>query len=293
MGLLNALDAYLIPVIDGVAYGLLLFTLAAPLTLVFGAGGLLNLAHGSFYALGAYAAAFISDGSWTSLALAAAAGTLAGAAGGGLLSAALMPVTGRGHLAQALLTFGVALVAGAALVLAFGPDNLRPTVPAGLDMTVTLAGHRYPAYRLAFIAISAIVAGGGWLALARSRAGARLRAMVDDPHMLACLGINPRTVLAAVLTVGGALAGLAGVLGAPIIGPGPGTADTVLLLSLVIVVVGGLGSVGGSVAAAVGVGQVQSLGVVLAPTWTPYLLFAAMALALLVRRQPLQTGGHA
>jgi branched-subunit amino acid ABC-type transport system permease component len=287
------LDAYLIPAIDGVAYGLLLFTLAAPLTLVFGAGGVLNLAHGSLYALGAYAAALLSDGSWTSLAFAAAAGTLAGAAGGGLLSAALVPLAGRGHLAQALLTFGVALVTGAALVLAFGPHDLRPAVPAGLDTAVILAGHRYPAYRLAFVAIAAALAGAGWLVLSRSRAGARLRAMVDDPQMLACLGTSPRTVLAAVLTAGGAVAGLVGVLGAPIIGPGPGAADKVLLLSLVIVVVGRLGSVGGAVAAAVMVGQVQSLGVVLAPTAAPYLLFAAMAVALLLRRPRLPIGGHA
>jgi branched-subunit amino acid ABC-type transport system permease component len=287
------LDAYLIPAIDGVAYGLLLFVLAAPLTLVFGAGGVLNLAHGSLYALGAYTAALISDGSWTSLALAVAVGALAGVAGGGLLSAALVPLAGRGHLAQALLTFGVALVAGAGLVLVFGPDDLRPAVPAALDTTVMLVGHRYPAYRLAFIAIAAAIAGSGWLVLARSRAGARIRAMVDDPQMLACLGTNPRIVLAAVLTVGGGLAGVAGVLGAPIIGPGPGTADTVLLLSLVIVVVGRLGSVGGAVAAAVLVGQVQTIGVVLAPAWAPYLLFTAMAVALLARRRPLPIGRHA
>ena len=110
--------------------------------------------------------------------------------------------------------------------------------------------------------------------------------------MLACLGTNPRIVLAGSMCVGGALAGLTGVLGAPIIGPGPRTADTVLLLSLVIVVVGGPGSVGGAFAAAIAVGQVQSLGVVLAPTWAPYLLFLAMALALLVRRRPLPIGGH-
>lgn len=285
------LDAYLVPAVDGVAYGLLLFVVAAGLTLVFGAGGVLNLAHGTLYALGAYTAAIISDGTWTNLVLAAVAGTLAGAAGGGLLAVALVPLAGRGHLTQALLTFGVALVAGAVLVLALGPDDLRPTVPAALDTAVTIAGHRYPAYRLAFIAVAMALACLGWLVLSRSRGGARLRAMVDDPQMLASLGTNPRTVLTAVLTIGGGLAGVTGVLGAPIIGPGPRTADTVLLLSLVIVVVGGLGSVGGAFVAAIAVGQVHSLGVVLAPSFAPYLLFAAMALVLVLRRpQPL--GAH-
>jgi branched-subunit amino acid ABC-type transport system permease component len=285
------LDAYLVPAIDGFAYGLLLFVVAAGLTLVFGAGGLLNLAHGMLYAFGAYVAAVIADGTWAALVLAVVAGTVAGAAGGGLLSVALVPVAGRGHLAQALLTFGLALAGGAVLVLVFGPDDLRPTVPAGLDTAVTIGGHRYPAYRLAFIAVAIVLAVVGWLVLAYSRSGARLRAVVDDRDMVACLGTNPRAVLATVLSVGGALAGLAGALGAPIIGPGPRTADTVLLASLVIVVVGRLGSVGGALVAAIAVGQVQSLGVVLVPALAPYLLFAAMAVALIARR-PHTLGGQ-
>lgn len=281
------MDAYLIPVVDGFAYGLLLYVVAAGLTLAFGVADVLNLAHGTLYAVGAYAAAALGDGSWTGLALAAAAGSVAAAAGGGLLSAALIPLTGRGHLAQALLTFGVALAGGALLVLAFGAQDLRPAVPSVLDTSIVLAGHRYPAYRLAFLVIAGLLAITGWLVIARTRVGARVRAMVDDRDMLACLGTNPRLVLTGVLTAGGALAGLAGVLGAPIIGPGPRTADTVLLLSLVIVVLGGLGSLGGAFLAAIAVGQVQSLGVALAPNWAPYLLFAAMAIVLIVRHPAL------
>ncbi|MGH3681719.1 MAG: ABC transporter permease subunit, partial [Natronosporangium sp.] len=119
------MDGYLIPVVNGVAYGLLLFVVAAGLTLAFGAGGVLNLAHGAFYALGAYSAAVLTDGSWAGLVLAVLIGTVTGAAAGGLLSVGLAPLAGRGHLAQALLTFGVALVLGALLVLVFGPDELR------------------------------------------------------------------------------------------------------------------------------------------------------------------------
>lgn len=278
------MDAYLIPVIDGFAYGLLLYVVAAGLTLAFGVADVLNLAHGTLYAIGAYTAAVLGDGTWTGLAIAAGIGTLASAGGGALVSVALMPLAGRGHLAQALLTFGVALVGGALLVLAFGAQDLRLAVPAALDTSVMLAGHRYPAYRLAFLVIAALLAVIAWMVVSRTRVGARVRAMVDDRDMLACLGSNPRLVLTGVLASGGALAGLAGVLGAPIIGPGPRTADTVLLLSLVIVVLGGLGSLGGAFVAAIAVGQVQSLGVALAPDWAPYLLFAAMALVLVVRR---------
>jgi branched-subunit amino acid ABC-type transport system permease component len=292
-------EAYLIPVVNGVAYGLLLFVVAAGLTLAFGAAGVLNLAHGTLYALGAYAAALLTDGTWAALAAAVLVGTAAGAAAGAALSVAVGPLASRGHLPQALLTFGVALVVGAVLVLAFGADELRPVVPAVLDQPVPIAGRRYPGYRLAFIAVAAVLAVAGWVVLTHTRAGARLRAMVDDPAMLAAGGTNPRTVLLAVLAAGGAAAGFAGVLGAPIIGAGPHTAETVLLLSLVIVVLGGLGSVPGAFLAAIFVGQVQSLGVVLLPGFAPYLLFAAMAVVLLVRhRRPAgvlpgaMSGGH-
>jgi branched-chain amino acid transport system permease protein len=277
--------SYVIPAVNGVAYGLLLFVVAGGLALAFG-GGLLNLAHGATFALGAYAAGLLTDGSWAGLAAAAGVGTVAGAAAGGLLSVAVIPIAARGHLRQALLTLGIALVVGALLVIAFGAHELRPDLPAVFDRPVHIAGQRYPGYRLAFIALAGVLAATGWLVLARTRAGARVRAMACDPNMLACVGTSPRLVLAGVLTTGGALAGLAGVLGAPIIGAGPATADWVLLLSLIVVVVGGLGSVPGAFVAAIGVGQVNSLGVLLVPELAPYLLFAAMALALLLRRQP-------
>lgn len=283
---MGLVDAYLIPVVNGVAYGMLLFVVAAGLTLAFGAGGVLNLAHGAFYALGAYSAAVLTDGSWLGLLLAVLVGTAAGTAAGGALSVAVAPLAGRGHLPQALLTFGVALVLGALLVLAFGPDDLRPAVPAVLDQPVSIGGRRFPGYRLAVIGVAALLAVTGWLVLARTRAGARIRAMAADREMLAGIGTNPRVVLAGVLAGGGGLAGLAGAVGAPIIGAGPRTAEVVLLLSLIVVVLGGLGSVPGAFVAALAVGQVQSVGVVLLPDLAPYLLFAAMAGVLLVRYRP-------
>lgn len=277
---------YLIPVVNGLAYGLLLFVVAAGLTLAFGAGSVLNLAHGQLFAAGAYAAAVLTDGSWTRFGLALLVGTGAAAALGAALGVAVLPLAGRGHLAQALLTFGVALLVGAVLVLRFGADQLRPAVPSGWDRAVSLFGRQYPGYRLWFIGMAALLAVALWLVLSRTRAGARVRAMAADREMLACCGTNPRLVLVGLLAAGGALAGLAGVLGAPILGAGPETGEQVLLLSLIVVVVGGLGSVPGAFVAALVVGQVQSLGVVLAPDWAPYLLLTAMAAALLLRRIP-------
>lgn len=285
-------DAYLIPAVDGVAYGLLLFVVAAGLTLAFGVGDVLNLAHGTLFALGGYLAASISDGSWASLALAVGVGAGAAAGGGAVLAGLVTPVAGRGHLAQALLTFGVALIGGDLLVTAFGPNDLPVRVPAVLDQAVSIAGHRYPGYRLGFIAVAAVIGAVLFVVVTRTRTGSLVRATVDDRAMVATLGVNPLRVRVGVLAAAGGLAGAAGALGAPILGPGPRTADTVLLLSLVIVVLGGLGSIPGALLAAVAVGEIQTLGITVAPTVAPFALFAAMAAVLAVRARGLLPAGR-
>jgi len=281
------LDAYLIPALDGIAYGLLLFVAASGLVFCFGVANILNLAHGTLYAIGAYTAAAVADGGWATLLLALGVGVVAAAGAGGLLAGLLAPVARRDHLTQALLTFGVALAGGSLLVTAFGPDNLPIKIPAALDGSVAVAGHRYATYRLVFIGVAAVIALLLYLAVTRTRAGMLVRAAVDDADMVACLGVSPARIRLGVLAAAGALAGAAGVLGAPIIGPGPGAADTVLLLSLVVVVLGGLGSVLGTLLAALAVGEIQTLGVALAPTAAPFLLFAAMAAVLAVRARGL------
>ncbi|MGI5244168.1 branched-chain amino acid ABC transporter permease [Dactylosporangium sp. CA-139066] len=286
------MDSLLIPAVDGVAYGLLLFVVAAGLTLAFGVGDVLNLAHGALYAFGAYAAARISDGSWGSLALAVLVGAASAALGGALLSAMLVPLAGRGHLAQALLTFGVALVVGDRLTAIFGKDDLGVKVPAALDRAVHIAGHSYPGYRLAFIGVAVLIAAGLALLVARTRAGGLVRATVDDRDMVAMLGVSPFTVRTSVLAGAGALAGLAGALGAPIIGPGPRTADLVLMLSLVVVVLGGMGSITGALVAAIAVGEIQNVVAPNFPTVAPFALFGAMALALAARARGLLPSGR-
>jgi branched-chain amino acid transport system permease protein len=277
------LDTYLVPMVDGVAYGLLLFVVATGLLAAFAVGGVLNLAHGTLFALGAYTAATLGDGTWAGFGAAALVGTLAGAGGGVVLGAALRPLRGRGHLPQALLTMGIAFVAADALRIGFGPDDLPVPVPFALAGTAAVAGHAYPVYRLAVIAAALTLAGVLWVVLTRTRAGALVRATVDDPEMVAALGRNPATVHSGVLVAAGALAGLAGVLGAPVLGVGPTTAPAVLLISLVVVVLGGMRSVPATLGAAVAVGQVQTLGVALVPAWAPFLLLAAMATALVTR----------
>ncbi|MFH9474255.1 branched-chain amino acid ABC transporter permease [Streptomyces anulatus] len=280
---MDLLDAHLIPAVDGVAFGLLLFVVAAGLSLAFGTAGVLNLSHGTLYAIGAYTGAELSDGTWGGLALGLAAGTAAACVAGAGLSAATAPLARRGHLAQALLTFGLALIGGDLLIQLFGADELPVRVPEALDSSVMLLGHRYPAYRLCFIVMAVLLAAFGTWVLTRTRMGAAVRAAADDPQMLAATGHNPRAVHTGVLAAAGALAGAAGVLGAPILGPGPGTSENVLMLSLVVVVLGGLRSLWATFFAAVAVGEVQTLGVSLVPDLAPYLLFAAMAAVLVLR----------
>ncbi|MEU7607979.1 branched-chain amino acid ABC transporter permease [Micromonospora sp. NPDC049204] len=290
---LNRIDPYLIPALDGVAYGLLVFVAASGLVFCFGVANILNLAHGLLYAIGGYTAAALLDGGWASLALALVVGVLAATAAGALVAGLLTPVATGNHLGQALLTFGVALAGGSLLVAGFGPDDPRVQVPAVLEGSVVLAGHRYAAYRLVFIVVAAVLAAALYLVVRRTRAGMLVRAAVDDPEMVACLGVSPARIRTGVLAAAGALAGAAGVLGAPIIGPGTDTADTVLLLSLVVVVLGGLGSMGGTLLAALAIGEIQTLGVALLPSAAPFLLFTAMAAVLAVRARGLAANWRA
>ena len=275
--------AYLIPAVDGVAYGLLLSLLAAGLSLCWGTGKVLNLAHGTVYLIGAYTTAELSHGSWASFAAAIACGTAGGAAAGGGLAAATWPVAVRGPLSQALLTFGLALIGADLLATVFGADQHPVTVPARIDTTISLAGQAYPTYRLILIVVTTVVISLSAVGLRRSRAGLLARAAVDNPLLLSTFGANPAAVRAVILIVAGALAGFAGALGAPVIGPAPTTGDTVLLLCLVVVVLGGLRNLGGILAAGIAVGEVQSIGAIAVPALTPYLLFGTLAVVLAIR----------
>jgi branched-chain amino acid transport system permease protein len=274
---------YAVTALDGVAFGLLLFVVAAGLTLIFGVMDVLNLAHGSLYLAGAYLAWWLSHGSLAGLAAAIAVGALAGAGGGGALAAAMRPLATHGHLNQALATLGIAFLAADAFTTGFGGAPLPADPPDLLAGIIHLGGHGYPVYRLVFIAVAALIAAALHWTISRSRYGVQLRATVADEAMAAATGINTRRVQTAAMAVGGALAVAAGVLGAPLLGPAPGVDTTVLVLSLIVVVIGGAGSIPGTLAAALLVGQVQTTGVLAAPTAAPFALFAVLLAALTLR----------
>jgi branched-chain amino acid transport system permease protein len=283
VGVVGWLDDNLVSMVDGVAFGLLLFTLAVGLSLVFGMMDVLNLAHGTLYLAGAYTAYSLSDGSMLGLAFALLVGVGVGALGGLVLAGMTQPLAGRGHLDQAVLTLGVAFIVADVLSSAYGAQVLPADPPEALRGSLSLLGHTYPVYRLVFIAVATVLAIVVWAVFERSSVGALVRATVADRDMVRALGVDTRKVLLAVFAFGAGLAALGGVFGAPILGPGPGVDETVLVLSLVVVVVGGLGSVSGALLGALLIGQVQTLGVAVVPDHAPFLLFGTMLVVLAVR----------
>lgn len=269
--------------LDGFAYAMLVFVVAAGLELVFGVLGVLNLAHGSFYLAGAYLAAVGSGADLTGFLLTVLAGAAIGGVGGTALAGLLRPLGDRGHLQQALLTLGLAFIASWAFTAVFGAVPRAADPPEALDGSITLAGYHYPTYRLLFIAVALLLAAGLHLLVRRTSAGILLRACISDPAMAEVAGIRTGLVRTTALAAGGALASVAGVLGAPLLGPAPGIDTQVLMLSLVVVVLGGAGSIPRTLAAAVLVGQVQAFTVTV-PALAPFLLFATVLITLVARR---------
>ncbi|MBO0868120.1 MAG: branched-chain amino acid ABC transporter permease [Micromonosporaceae bacterium] len=272
---------YAVTAVDGVAFGLLLFVVAAGLTLIFGVMGVLNLAHGSLYLAGAYIAYLLSRGNLLGLLAALAVGAVVGAGGGAGLSAVVRPLTG--HLEQAVATLGIAYLAADGFSALFGATPQPADPPRLLAGSIQLGGVGYPVYRLVFIALAAGIAVGLHLAVTRTRAGVLLRATVADPVMAAATGIPTGRVQLAWMAGGGMLAVAGGVLGAPLLGPAPGVDTTVLVLCLIVVVIGGAGSIPGTLLGALLVGQVQTVGVLAAPTLAPFALVAVLIAVLAVR----------
>ncbi|MEI2764654.1 MAG: branched-chain amino acid ABC transporter permease [Dermatophilaceae bacterium] len=291
------LTTNLITVIDGVAFGVLLFVIALGLSLVFGVMDVLNLAHGAIFLVGAYVAVSLSGGAQWGLLAFAGAGVVALVVGGLFgwgLSAMVRPVSARGHLDQALLTLGIALVVGDLVSTGFGKDVRSVAAPDPLGGSTSILGQQYPVYRLVVIGVGAVLAVAAFLVIERTRTGSLVRAAVVDPQMVRALGVNTGRLVTMVFVVGAALSALGGMLGAPILSAYPGLDNRALLLGLVIVVIGGLGSVSGALVGALVIGQLEVLGVSLLPSYASFLVFGAMALVLLLRPQGLlgQGGGH-
>lgn len=252
--------------LNGLQFGVLLFLLAAGLTLVFGIMSFVNLAHGALYMVGAYlaAAAYQASGSFIVALLAAAVGTLLL----GLLLewAAVARLYRRDHLDHVLATFGLVLFFNEMVRIIWGPQPYFLPLPEALSGTVELLGFSYPSYRFVIIAAGLVVAAGCWLLIQKTRVGMLIRAGAQNPQMVGALGVNIRLLNAMLFGVGTMLAGIAGALAAPLLSVQSGMGDGVLITTLVVIVIGGIGSVSGAFYAALIVGVVDTLGRAYLPT---------------------------
>ncbi len=257
------MDAYtfLIQVLNGVQYGLLLFLCAAGLTLIFGIMGIINLAHGSFYMLGAYLAWSLTErlGSlWLAIPFGIALSVLFGLLLEWLL---INKLYRRDHLYQVLLTYGLILIFEELRSIVWGDDVHGVPVPGVLAASVPLTENlNYPVYRLAISAVCIVLAVAMYWMIRKTRVGMMIRAGSVDREMVQSLGINIQLLYRAVFALGVALAAFAGMIAAPVSSVFPGMGNQILILCFVVVVIGGIGSIKGALVAAILIGLVDTFG---------------------------------
>lgn len=282
-------DDNFVSILNGLSLGMLLFVLAIGLSLIFGLLDVLNLSHGSFYMLGTYLGFQLAEKQGLAFVPAALVAFAFGLALGALLGVSLVPMRGRGHLDQALLTLGAVFVIGDLVTIIWGTEAHPAPLPGFLTSSTQLFGRYYfPQYQLAVMVVGFVLFVLVYLLFERTQLGAILRAAVEDSAMVSALGINVRLVMLSVLMLGSALAAFAGVVGGPLRGIQPGVGDEVLLLALIVIVVGGLGSIMGAFVGAVIIGEVETFGVALFQRYglqeiSAFALYGTMALILVVR----------
>lgn len=278
----------LIQTLNAVQYGLLLFLVASGLTLIFGVMGVINLAHGSFYMMGAYLAFSLSSLSGNLL-ITIVIGTLLSAVLGAVLEWALFShLYRRNHLQQVLLTYGLILIFDELRSLLVGDEVYAVKVPQWLDFSVPLGGiMTYPAYRLFMSGVCLLVALALYLFIQRTTVGARIRAGASNRDMVQILGINIDMVYRLVFSIGVALAAFAGMINAPASTVSPGMGTQVLIVSFVVVIVGGIGSVWGALLASLLIAFADTFGKVFLPDYSGMAIYVVMAAILLWRPEGL------
>ncbi|HVQ77446.1 MAG TPA: branched-chain amino acid ABC transporter permease [Candidatus Binatia bacterium] len=273
--------------LNGLSYGVLLFLLSVGLTLIFGMLDVVNLAHGSFYMLGAYAGLGLSaltGNFWLALLLAPIA---VGAIGALVEGTCLRPLYRRAPLDQVLLTFGLVYLFEDLVKWIWGGRIRSIPGPQLFSGSVTILGATVPSYRLFVIAFGLLMAVVLWLVIERTRLGAVIRAGVFDAEMTAGMGIDIQRVFTGVFAFGAALGGLSGVIAGPIQSAYPAMGSEILVRTLIVVVVGGLGSLKGSLVGSLLIGQAETFGKAWFPDTAMLIIFVVMAAILLVRPQGL------
>ena len=286
------LTTFLIQCLNSVQYGLLLFLVASGLTLIFGIMGVINLAHGSFYMIGAYLAFSLSS-LLGSLPLALAVDTVLAVAFGYLLEWVFFSyLYDREHLQQVLMTYGLILVFEELRSLLVGDDVHGVSVPDWLAGTIPIGnGMTYPVYRLFVSGVCLALALGMYLLISKTRLGMMVRAVATNREMVQSLGINITLLYRVVFAVGVALAVFAGMIAAPMSSVYPGMGGQVLIICFVVVVIGGIGSIKGALIAALLIGFVDTFGKVLWQEGAGALVYVLMAAILLWRPAGLFKAG--
>jgi branched-chain amino acid transport system permease protein len=280
------LHEFRLQLLNGITFGALLFLVSSGFTLIFGLMRIVNLAQGSLYLIGGYLGLSIirETGSyWLALIGAAVAiGAL-----GLVMERGLLRIVRGKPMSEILLTVGLSFIAADLALAIWGGDPQQLEVPAAIDDRTTIFGITYPVFRIVVLALGAIVAIGLWFLLERTRIGAVIRAGVDDREMVAALGVDIKKVFTGVFALGALLAGLAGVVGGAYLSLYPGADTEILTYSLVVVVIGGLGSLRGAILGSLLVGLIYDFGQSLVPDLAYFVVFAPMALVLIVRPQGL------
>ncbi|MBI4012859.1 MAG: ABC transporter permease [Candidatus Rokubacteria bacterium] len=281
------LSQFALQSLAGLANAMFLFLVASGLSLIFGVSRIVNFAHGSFYMLAAYLThtllALLPESPWRfwlALLLAPAVVALLG----GLVEVGLLRrVYHAPELYQLLLTFGLVLIAGDAVRWLWGTENRSVPLPPGLAGSVSVLGQPFPAYYVLVVVLGPLVTAGLWWLLYGTRWGILLRAATADREMVAALGVDQRRLFTAVFVFGSWLAGLGGALAAPLVALTPGMDTAIIVEAFVVVVVGGMGSFGGSLLAALLIGELSSFGILVHERASLVLVFLLMAVVLVVR----------
>lgn len=276
------LSFWTLQTLNALQLSMLLFLLSIGLTVIFGLMHFVNLAHGALYALGAYFAATVAStaGFWVALLVAPLGVAVVGMV---LYGGLIQRMRKSGPMAQVLVTFGLIFVLLDLTRIFWGDLALAINTPAALSGRVDILGTGYPAYRLFIIALGLAIFAALALILSRTQIGAMIRAGVDNDAMAACMGINVERLFFIVFCVGCALAGLAGAVAAPLLSVTPGMGLEILIPTLIVIVIGGLGSLKGAIAGSLIYGFVQTFGAVLLPGVASILIYALLAAVLLLK----------
>ena len=276
------MSLWIYQLLTGLSFGMLLFIFSAGLALIYGVMRILNLAHGAFYAIAAWVAIQVAGYSG-SLLLAAVCGIVAVVVIGVLIERCLLRRIPGDELPQALMTFGLMLILGDLALWTWGGTPQTLARSDWLMGPVRVVEVIFPAYRLFVIAVGVLVGALLWYVQARTRIGVMVRAVADDMETARGMGINVSLLSSGAFATGAALAVLGGIVGGPIVGVHVGTELEVLLLSFVVVIIGGLGSLSGAFAGAIIVGLLDTIGKTLVPDFALFTLFVPMVLILAIR----------